>query len=324
LPEQGGASFGSGGEKKSDPEAPETDVSSGFAGGMEDSSEPFSKNPFDSSEGFASLFSKQVKDDADIPYPEQQPEEKEKPEPSESYSGGWNAPEPPVPPREDERGETERPAPLPESAPSSGGEGLEHADETSPAESAPSSEAISPDQGAKPTPAEADSTASSHGFRSLGAKRSESPTPAVVSKEEASPASRPPARDDDWERNLEFRAIFSSSESFTLSRLASRVVDLEGILGCALATPTGVVQEPADGESQFGDEAREMVDSIRNVARLTGVPGAKSFTLHTDQGTISLFLEGDCCVTVNHEPGEFGPGVREKLILISRCLHKLD
>ena len=67
-----------------------------------------------------------------------------------------------------------------------------------------------------------------------------------------------------------------------------------------------------------------MVDSIRNLARLSGLPEAKSFTLNTDRGTVSLFLEGECCVTVYQEGDTFGPGIREKLILIARSIHKLE
>jgi hypothetical protein len=124
-------------------------------------------------------------------------------------------------------------------------------------------------------------------------------------------------------RDLEFRAIFSSDEAFTLARVARRVIDLQGIYGCALATPSRMVQASKNEQSRLQDEAREMVGTIRNLAKLTGLPEARSFTLQTDQGTVSLFLEGDCCVSVHHDAGAFGPGVKEKLILIARSIHKL-
>jgi len=147
------------------------------------------------------------------------------------------------------------------------------------------------------------------------------------SSEAAAPApaeAKVPARPDDEERALELRAIFSTDESFTLAKVARRVVGLPGINGCALATPARMVQASHDEESRLGDEAREMVQSVRNLAAFTGVPGAKSFTVLTDRGTVTLFLEGDCCLTVNHESGPFAPGVKEKLILIARSIHKLE
>lgn len=131
------------------------------------------------------------------------------------------------------------------------------------------------------------------------------------------------AESDESLRDLEFRAIFSTDETFTLSKVARRVISLPGIQGCALATPTRIVQASRSEKSRLGDEAKEMIDTIRNLAKLTGLPEARSFTLHTDRGTVSIFLEGDCCLTVNHDSGNFEPGVKEKLILIARSIHKL-
>lgn len=124
-------------------------------------------------------------------------------------------------------------------------------------------------------------------------------------------------------RDLEFRAIFSTDENFTLAGLARKIVGLQGIEGCALATRSKLVQASKTEQSSLGSEAREMIGTIRNLAKLTGLPEARSFTLHTDRGTVSLFLEGECCVTVNHSSAGFSPGVKEKLILIARNIHKL-
>ena len=124
-------------------------------------------------------------------------------------------------------------------------------------------------------------------------------------------------------RDLELRAIFSTSESFTLSLVARKVVGLPGINSCSLSTPGKLVQASRREENRLGNEAREMVATLRSLAKLTGLPEAKTFTLQTDRGIVSLFLEGDCCVTVHHDAGSFQPGVREKLILVARSLIKL-
>ncbi|MEQ1841441.1 MAG: hypothetical protein ABL994_13615, partial [Verrucomicrobiales bacterium] len=103
-----------------------------------------------------------------------------------------------------------------------------------------------------------------------------------------------------------------------------RVVGLPGISSCALSTPGKLVQASRSEESRIGNEAREMVTTLRNLAKLTGLPEARTFTLHTDRGIVSLFLEGECCVTVHHESATFPPGVREKLILVARSLINLE
>jgi len=124
-------------------------------------------------------------------------------------------------------------------------------------------------------------------------------------------------------RDLELRAIFSTGESFTLSIVARRVVGLPGIISCSLSTPGKLVQASKSDEGRIGNEAREMVTTLRSLAKLTGLPEARTFTLHTDRGIVSLFLEGECCVMVHHEAAAFEPGVREKLILVARSLINL-
>ena len=124
-------------------------------------------------------------------------------------------------------------------------------------------------------------------------------------------------------RDLELRAIFSTSENFTLSMVARRVVGLPGIVSCSLSLPGKLVQASKSEDGRIGNEAREMVATLRSLAKLTGLPEARHFTLHTERGIVSLFLEGDCCVMVHHEAAVFEPGVREKLILVARNLINL-
>lgn len=140
----------------------------------------------------------------------------------------------------------------------------------------------------------------------------------------ASPVRQTAAAASGEERDLELRAIFSTSESFTLAKVARRVVGLPGIRSCSLSTPVKIVQASRSEESRLGNEARDMVTTLKNLAKLTGLPEARTFTLQTDRGIVSLFLEGDYCVTIHHDAIEFAPGVREKLILIARSLVKLN
>ncbi len=124
--------------------------------------------------------------------------------------------------------------------------------------------------------------------------------------------------------DLEMRAIFSSSDSLRLSCVARKIAELPGILGCALATPSRLVQVSLSDENRLGGEAEEMIQSVKSLAKLTGLTDARSFTLETDRGIVSLFTEGPCCLIVRHDLPKFGPGIREKLIVISRNMYKLD
>jgi hypothetical protein len=137
------------------------------------------------------------------------------------------------------------------------------------------------------------------------------------------PAKAPETEGDDDLRDLELRAIFSTSERFTLSLVARRVVGLPGINSCSLSTPAKLVQASRREENRLGSESREMVATLRNLAKLTGLSEARTFTLQTDRGVLSLFLEGEHCVMVQQETATFEPGVREKLILVARSLAKL-
>lgn len=144
--------------------------------------------------------------------------------------------------------------------------------------------------------------------------------PIEVPSETASAAS---GEEDDELRDLELRAIFSTSEHFTLSLVARHVVGLPGISSCSLSTPAELVQASRREDNRLGGEAREMVSTLRKLATLTGLNEARTFTLQTDRGVLSLFLEGEHCVMVQQETAAFEPGVREKLILVARSLVKL-
>ncbi|MCB1087258.1 MAG: hypothetical protein KDM63_09455, partial [Verrucomicrobiae bacterium] len=145
------------------------------------------------------------------------------------------------------------------------------------------------------------------------------PTP--VSAQPQSPA----AASDLGLRDIELRAVFGTNEPFTFRRVADLTAALPGIMACAIIAPGCTAQAPRGRES--GDlalQAGALLNGVREIARATGMPNAETFTLHTDQGLISVFLSGDHCLTVRHEVGQFDPGVREKLILVARGLSGLE
>ncbi len=152
--------------------------------------------------------------------------------------------------------------------------------------------------------------------------RSVAQTETLHPSSSASPRVRPNA--DDPDRDLELCAIFSTSERFTLAKVARKVVSLQGIESCSLSIPGQFVQASRKEESRSSQEAREMVASLRNFAKFAGLKDAHTFTMQTDQGVVSVFLDGESCLTVQHSSTSFAPGVREKLILVSRCIARLQ
>lgn len=126
-------------------------------------------------------------------------------------------------------------------------------------------------------------------------------------------------------RDIELRAVFGTNESFSFRRVADLTAGLPGILACAIIAPGCTAQAPRGRESgDLAVQAGALLNGVREIARATGMPNAETFTLHTDQGLISVFLHGDHCLTVRHQVGQFDPGVREKLILVTRGLAALE
>jgi len=318
---------------------------------------PVDLTPFDSDAGFSTLFSKQAEEDSDIPFPDPDGENGNAGEEGDLWGAMFDsdlAPE--VSEAIEEPAPSEAaPAPFPElqSQPEPTlNDNAMPGPITSPSEPTPEAEPVVTGFSTFPDFAPAEEKATSEAPRDVWTDDDASaPEPNFqvdelgISVPEAGDSEKEadfqvetvsPVNDEMLEmgamqedsdislRDLELRAIFSTDENFTLSAVAQKVVGLEGVEGCALATKTKLVQASKTEQSRLGSEAREMIGTIRNLAKLTGLPEARSFTLHADRGTVSIFLEGDCCVTVNHSSSEFRPGVKEKLILIARSIHKLE
>lgn len=126
-------------------------------------------------------------------------------------------------------------------------------------------------------------------------------------------------------RDIELRAVFGTNEPFTYLRVADLTASLPGITAAAIVAPGFTAQSPRNREAgELAIQASSLILGVREIARLSGMPNAETFTLHTDQGVVSIFLHEDYCLTVRHQTGQFDPGVREKLILVARGLAGLS
>ena len=106
--------------------------------------------------------------------------------------------------------------------------------------------------------------------------------------------------------------------------MAELVAKMDGVSSCAVSSPGGHALAGRQERASSSETIREMSRNVRQLAEISGISDASAFTLQTDQGMVSLFLEGDSCLMVRHETSGFGPGVRERLILIARSLDRIE
>lgn len=176
---------------------------------------------------------------------------------------------------------------------------------------------------AKKTEAEAPAEAAGF-FEELESVSPERMAPEPGGGSAAEPAALPSASPSAI-RDIELRAVFGTNEPFSYRRVADLSADLPGVEACAVVGPGLAAQSPRGREAgDLAGRAHALLNSARELARATGVPNAETFTLHTEQGVISVFSHGECCLTVRHAEGQFDPGVREKLILVVRGVTALD
>ena len=146
---------------------------------------------------------------------------------------------------------------------------------------------------------------------------------------ETAPAPRPGAvtrGGADRVRDIELRAVFATTEEFTLQRIADLTLELcSGIDSCDVLARGRTVSASrrfgaVDGAeaANRGKRAKAMYRNVRDLADNAGLEQAEELTLHTETHAISFFTRGSACVTIHHERGDFRPGVREKLILVAR------
>ena len=127
--------------------------------------------------------------------------------------------------------------------------------------------------------------------------------------------------------DLELRAMFASHEAFTPQKAVDHTAGLPGIDGVVLFRRKGEIvasRLPADGmANRLAQQTPLMFQRIQDLAAEWGFAGTEVFTLHTSRGIVSFFGQSECCLAVMHRGGVFGPGMREKLMLIARGMASL-
>ncbi len=148
--------------------------------------------------------------------------------------------------------------------------------------------------------------------------------PEPAEAESIEPGAIPNLSSSNSMKDLELRAVFGIEGSFSHQKVADLIAEMAGIEFCSLSAPNGSASAGQDDAAITQEGVREMAKNVRQLAEFSGIKDASTFTLQTNQGMVSIFLEGNSCLTVRHSNSIFGPGVRERLILVARSLDRLE
>ncbi len=122
--------------------------------------------------------------------------------------------------------------------------------------------------------------------------------------------------------HIELRAVFATRDPFTPGSTLEKTRELPGVEGCALFRDAANRYAEVPPEDEAGrklvQQTPEIYERIRGLARDLGFDESRAFTLRTSSGALSFFEHDGVCLSVVHRSAEFDPGIREKLVLISR------
>ena len=128
-------------------------------------------------------------------------------------------------------------------------------------------------------------------------------------------------------RQLTLRAVLGTDQVLTGQDIVDRCAALPGLKACVLlqsnATLTSHGMDDANA-SAFRSSAAKTRESLATLAETMGLGTGGNFTLRTDHGIRSFFLEANLCLAVWHAQPQFSGGTREKLILITQELSKSE
>jgi hypothetical protein len=128
------------------------------------------------------------------------------------------------------------------------------------------------------------------------------------------------------QQQIVLRALFGTGRTFTPQDIADACAALPGLKACAILSggpplvSGGLAPEEA---TAFCGSVAKTRASLASLAESMGLGSGGNFTLRTDQGVRSFFLDSGLCLAVWHDQPLFSGGTREKLILITQELAKL-
>ena len=129
------------------------------------------------------------------------------------------------------------------------------------------------------------------------------------------------------EAGVTLRAIFSTSDEFTLDRIASLTAGLPGIVSCIIKTPEHAIL--ATGESDAVQSIEGLADfphpeSYQSTCDLLGLGKLSGVMLRSESGPVSCFSCAEVSLMARHSEVDLEPGLWEKLTLITQATAELN
>lgn len=125
-------------------------------------------------------------------------------------------------------------------------------------------------------------------------------------------------------RQIVLRALLGTDQELSVQDIVDRCADLEGIKGCVLLRQDAfLMSRGLENSPAFAANAAKARDSVQSLAESLGLGTRGDFTLRSDHGVRSFFVEPGLCLGVWHDHPAFSGGTREKLTLIARELARI-
>ena len=126
-------------------------------------------------------------------------------------------------------------------------------------------------------------------------------------------------------RQLMLRAVLGTDQVLTPQDIVDHCAAFPGLKACVLLQRDAILTSRGMDETDaaaFRASAVKTRDSLVTLAETMGLGQGGNFTLRTDHGIRSFFLDSNLCLAVWHAQPNFSGGTREKLILIAQELSK--
>ena len=156
---------------------------------------------------------------------------------------------------------------------------------------------------------------------------SSSPVPAKVeSPQKAPPKPQQPAPAGGWmSRSPDFilRALLSMDGTPTCENVVDHCVGLPGVAECLVLRAGAVVpgSNRSGSAGALASVTEGAFEKVTGLVREMGILTADALTIQLDSGTLSFFVDDSACLAVLQESStQLGPGLRERLTLISQQL----
>ena len=108
--------------------------------------------------------------------------------------------------------------------------------------------------------------------------------------------------------------LFMTGAALDLAGVAALAAALPGVRACVIS---GTAGRATAGDFSHGVNADQVRTAAADLAR---IGGAATETLHRDESDIALFLHDEVCLAAVVAPGDFVPGVRERLARVAELL----